>query len=62
MDHFLFVNKEEKLVFSSATGRLLSFVSGGMELVTPSEQAFVLRFLLENGEYMQLSETDFASP
>ena len=62
MNHFVFANGGESLTFSSENGKLISYFSDGIELLEPSEQAFVLRFLDENDEFLTITETDFQPP
>ena len=62
MELFTFSNGTETLAFSAENGKLISYVSDGIELLEPSEQAFVLRFLDENDDFLTITETDFQPP
>ena len=62
LNRFTFSNGTETLAFSAENGKLISYVSDGIELLEPSEQAFVLRFLDENDDFLTITENDFQPP
>ena len=54
-------NGESRLVLSGKNGAVLALEHRNLSLLAPAERAFSLRFLRQNGDYLELDDTCFAS-
>ena len=61
MNEILWSNGESRLVLSGINGAVLAREHCGLELLAPAERAFSLRFLQQNGDYLELDDSDFAT-
>lgn len=52
---------ESRLVLSGKNGAVLALEHRGLNLLAPAERAFSLRFLREDGNYLELDDTDFTA-
>lgn len=54
-------NGESRLVLSGKNGAVLALEHRNLSLLAPAERAFSLRFLQQNGDYLELDDTCFSS-